>query len=385
MAEQATVNLDPNTMVQHFTADTQAILEQAGMPTAQAQALVVIVQQFVSIATQQINQQPFFQASANDVAIPFDEAMCARCIELFAFGVQHAAKRTYHQQLNTELASAMLQNLAQDVFLQAKQVVASTIGQENTPELQFPKEQLIGWMTQSADAALVYYVNEYEKQNGPIAGRTDFADEPEMAMAMQPPPQPMLDDEAPPVTADSLAAAPLPEPVSTRHASPVAQPTATAKATPRKTVTHEKWAALALFISTLPQAQQDEWLMLFDTDERNTLIYLMNPDHVIQHCHLAEVVAHLRSLQQTLWRQLSSPEFKEQKLQTQLMAALGALSPQRVSVLAHQQRPVLKRYLQVMSEAQRRGGSSGWLAKQPNLSPMMKEGLLAYLHQQTTG
>lgn len=399
----------PNLNAQQLLPERLAAIQQRLMQTHTQpddfQATFDIVAKFGEIAVDQLNQQPFFQASETEPLIPFSPEQCVRCIDLFLEGVVYAAEKASARQIPSEIKSVLLQSLAQDVFLQSKQVIATTVGEHLTPDLQFPREQMAGWITQSADAALMYYINEYEKQHGPIevepgvglapdplADGPDYTQDPALAaeLAGQPTasaPQGHVAMAQPSVASSPPAGASRPRVTRAAAEAPAAgAPSALvpppAPADPQTGVPYpslrDKWAALALFLAMLPAEQKAMFWQQFGPDEQTSLLHLARPDVVTRECNVAAVTRHLLSLQQVLTQQFAQQSNRRQKALLSTLRWVYSQPPQRVLALAQQERPLVRRYLEVMVNASRKH-QERWLAKAPALTADLREGIDAYL------
>jgi hypothetical protein len=130
-----------------------------------------LVFEFAKIAGQLIQQEPFFQPPESPAPIHFTHAMCEQTVTLFVDGLIHAAIHGWQQGIPNEPLSQILQTLAQDLFFQTKQMVASTIAMEGLPEeLQqtLAPEQMQAIAHQTAVNGLEYFTQQFEDQVGPI-------------------------------------------------------------------------------------------------------------------------------------------------------------------------------------------------------------------------
>jgi hypothetical protein len=382
--------LNPDEQLQRLIPPLENDLASAGISPEEIAATVDIAGKFCAIASEQLNQQPGFQATENDPFIPFEPQHGELCLELFMAGTQHAALRCWELGIRGELTSLFLQNLAQDVFLQSKQIVATTVGEHLTPELKFPHEQMVGWITQAAESALIYYVNEYEKANGPLFQEpidTNYPDytTPSSATSYSDTKQP---------SADSLSTNELPDMGYTTHPPgtypPPEQPTGYGeRPTPAVTASanptapsgqpdYDKWAALALFITTLNDSLQAQWIALFGPQEQAVLRHYMEAQHVLAERNVPVVTQHLSHLKQFLQQGTVQPDYRDKRAMQAALEVLATKPVEEVLWLSKFERPLAQRYIQVLAEAQRRNNPA-WLAKAPKLSPDLKACIADFL------
>jgi hypothetical protein len=296
-------------------------------------------------------------ATAGEGSPTFDinDAMALQGVKLFGEGVFHAQLKAHAMGLPVDVGTQLVQSLAQDLFQQAKQVMASTYGQEDTPELQFSWEQQASWMQQSADNGFIFYLNEYEKEHGPIQAS------PIAGMQMVPEPQPpdvsdpvaVTVDETPAVAVDMLAD-PSPEaPVlATIINDPAPQPLpaevkpqAVAINTQGLPLSAEKYAAMALFIAFLPPNKatlaNDLFSQLSTTEQAVVKQFCQLGSLEGIGLNLAQVESAITQLQQQLTQHLH--RHQQQVAQRQaLQQTLTQLTPGERAYLLRAERPALK-------------------------------------------
>ncbi|MDX2085919.1 MAG: hypothetical protein SFZ03_11090 [Candidatus Melainabacteria bacterium] len=355
---------NPEAVAQELIQPFHEGMQQSGIPADEIQTNTNIAFEFAKIAGSLILQEPGFKPPNSDQFLPFDEKMARLCIQMFLDGVYHAAMKCWEYGIVGDLKSQLLQSLAQDVFFQSKQLVASTYGQEDTPEIQFSQQQLKEWTLQAAESILMHYISEFEKQYGPIQQFTQQAQAaaaPEQAPPAQAPaPPPPTEPPAPaaeapippPPTEAPAPAVTQPEPPPQAPApSPVQQPPATLEAAPVlanqdgsiRHTPYDKYAAVALFLSTLPGPRADRFLKQFGEAERQAILaYYEKPELIENELDVRAVTAQLEALCQRMAQQRQEILAKESPGQRKIKKLLKTTPVQRVIHLIQPERPLLQ-------------------------------------------
>ncbi|MBX2861236.1 MAG: hypothetical protein KTR14_08370 [Vampirovibrio sp.] len=298
---------------------------------------LVLQQQFIEVPQSQQQEQ----TDASQQKVPYTAALGQQVIELFTHGMHTTLAKCLEFQLPEELIfQPFLQTVAMHVFEQAKFVILSTIGQENTPEFQISQSQKLELVNQTAEEALHYYVNEYEKENGPIkATAAPAVPEPEVQEALAPEPSvPEVESELV-VEEPSPQPEVVPEPVEEEPEVISAQEPA-----PGKTPVgngNEKYGALGLLLMTLPPTQQQTLLSRFNERDQKMIRYYTDPDLVEQELDLAAVNQQLDRLKQLLFQSPSAKSTLKKNL-----SQLTAQYPEETLLkLFDTARPQIKQYM----------------------------------------
>lgn len=315
--------------------------------------------QFAQIAMGLLEQEPGFRAAEGEPLIPFNEEQCYRTIRLFLAGITHASIKAWQYQITGEPKSVILQSLAQDVFAQAKQVVASTVGQELTPEIAFSEQQQLQWVYQATDGALSHYWQQYEREFGRISHQASAKEsasalatfqtqQQEQQQALYSSEVTVPPDEQP--LADHVAIPPMASEHIGESASSVvytATPSPQAPSVQEKLLT--KLAALGLFLTTQAPANQQAWLQKFPPDQQQWIVHYMNPHAVMQERPMKAVVEALNALTQSIQHQKQQPSFQQQHVQHQLQGLLQQQGWYSLEGLLQTERPAVKAYLHALA------------------------------------
>lgn len=318
------------------TFNVDAVLEQANqLAAARLQSLGLneeeyqecggFVASFNDIAARQmLAQEPGIELQGSSEPIPLDDQTAMQALGLFSEGLIYSLMRCREYGVNGDPKTQILQQVALHIYEQAKQVVAATHGQEHTPEFQFTHDQQVEFITQGAESALLHFINEYEQQYGPLNP------EPVAPLPTQPQPAEAGPDAQPPMApAQPNRTAPASAPMST-----ASQPTGPAQ--------HEKYAAVALLLTTLPANQRARMLNRFNPDEKELIAFYSYPQHVEQNLDVALVEAHLKKLRALFSKGDNAPH----SAAYDHIARLAALiSREKLLLCVKDERPVVQRYL----------------------------------------
>ncbi len=254
-----------------------------------------LIVEFNKIAAGMIKGSPGIEMPGSSQPIPWDPPHANQAVLLFCEGVYFALQRCHEMRITGNIKIELMQNLAMDVYGQAIQVVASTYGQELTPEYQFTHQQQVEFIQKGAESVLLLYINEYERKNGPIVSEEDIA-EAEALIAEE-----NWEDapEAPPLPEEVSAEMPA-APVAPARPKPAKKPAAPAKAKPKGPGPHDKYAAVALLLTTLKPERRKKIIQNFNQDERELISYYSYPQHIEQNLDLTSVSKHLRQFKEMM-------------------------------------------------------------------------------------
>jgi hypothetical protein len=271
-----------------------------------------LVFEMIKIAASMMLEEPGIQTQDGQSTLPWELPMAIQGLRLFAEGILQGQLKSKQMGLPPDLAGHLVQTMALDLYNQCKQVVVSTYGQENTPEVQFSWEQQVSWMVQTADNGFLYYLQEYEKQNGPVKTLATTPSPAEAAAILPTTPIPAPVPEA-------MEAA-IPPPVDTSPAqlpAPVAQPAAPATAPalnavsvaalpPLAGLSLEKSVAMVLFFNTLGRSRQQSLatrlVERFGDAWAQWRTQLADPQAIPVEADLGQVTLHLQQLSSALAR-----------------------------------------------------------------------------------
>jgi hypothetical protein len=340
--------LNPEYLANEIATLMSQRMQSMNLPDTEMQSNAQILFEFGKIASSLVLQEPGFDNPTTGETIPFDYAMAKQVVELFSEGIFQAALSCSQKGLPFELKSQFLQQLAQDLYAQSKQIAVSTYGQDATPEMQIPKDQQVQWIAQNAESGLNYIISEYERQNGPLQGNQGM---PQMTMPdmpdMTPPPMNMDSPEG----ETALGGIDLDEmnlgqstnlgnlPTAIESIPPIPPPQKPTGPHP-----HDKYAAISLLINTLPETTTKQLLKRFNQDELQIIYRYINPKTIEETLDLSQVTRHLKSFKSLLKE--GAPQLK-----TEAFEKFEALSQvvNRHAVLAQIQydRQKIDAYLQI--------------------------------------
>lgn len=277
------------------------------------------------IAGQQIQQEKVIKLPEGNPDVPYTPEMADRTIRVFLKGMDAALYKAHENHLPSQEKWQLLQNVAYHVFEQCKQVALATLGQEETPEIQIPDEQIVEWLSQTAIEALLYYLAEHEKQHGPISRVDD----------------PMLSPEAlaPIETETPLEDLPVAPAVAPKPVSAVSQ----------LPDIHHKYAAVALLLNGLLPEKQSRILAAFQPEERETIAQYKDPEVVAQQLDLARVAQYLKAFKEKMGQSKAQPKSKHAAVLSQMVQQLPA---QRLERLFASERSLVRGYVTQWAQGQ---------------------------------
>lgn len=319
--------LDIQALAASITEEMEGRLASLHIPDQAYEEAVEIIRDFNKIAASMLQEEPGLEMPGAPEPIPLDDKLATQTLNLFSEGVSFAILKCVEMGITGDTKKTILQNMALEVYNQAKQIMACTYGQEHTPEFQFSYEQQVNMMTQSAESNLMFFIGEYEKEYGPIL----VADTPPV-MPLQT--QPMA--EIPPLAEITPPALPeaMPAPLALPTPMPV-QPVGSHR---------EKYAAVALLLTTLPTEQRGRILKSFSAEEKDLITYYSYPQHIQQELNISHVQAHLRNFKDRLKKTRSS---KRKSDAYQGIARWAAYYPrEKLLSWVSDERPLVKRYLE---------------------------------------
>jgi len=316
-----------------------------------------VIRQFAGIAASQLTSEGGLEGPDPNHPIPLDDRMLTQGLILFCEGLYNGLAKCAHMGITGQIKQEMIQKVAMHIYEQAKQVVAATYGQEHTPEFQFSHEQQVDIVNKAAEGYLLALVTEHENEFGPIGENEDDV------------PSPLPN-----------ANAPSPKP----QAAPSTQSSNARPAPPRDSSPHEKYAVVALLLTTLPAEQRGRILKAFTAEEQELITYYSYPQHVEQNLDLASVEAHLKKLKEKL--QQGAPGAKTQAYKG-IMTLTASIPPEKLLSWVKDERPLIKAYLE--THYARLSGSIGNPSDGRNstsdpLPPRIEEILYRYLAKRLT-
>lgn len=282
---------DPEQLIAELCNDYELRFREEDLAEEDIPVMVNFLARMGNVSVQLVSQEQDIKLPNTEHVIPFDDSTKARTIKMFMEGLAYALLKTAEMNVPDDARGEILQNVAQYVYENSKQVILSTFGQEHTPEFQIPEEQQISMVTQTADSALNYFIGEYEKQHGPIAGMELTEDADPMLADMDNAADPMLAE-----TADEPQPAPVAEQQPAQPVPPPPQQPQTPQPLPYPL---EKYAALSLLLNVLPQARGQALFSRFSRPEQDMIVRFQHPAAMIEAgLDLPTVQAQLAGLKQ---------------------------------------------------------------------------------------
>jgi hypothetical protein len=322
-----------------------------------------IGRQIAHIAMGLLEQEQGFRSAENEALIPFNDEQCLQVVHLFLAGITHASIKAWEYKITGDPKSAILQSLSEELFTIAKQVTATTIGQELTPDMTFNDKQQIQWMQQAAEGAFSNAWQLYEREHGRITHQNNpagsasalatYQSQQQEAIAEQ---QGSAFEEAPHFQGEYPSAD---DEQTTAQDTLIAQQPAE-EANPQdfqqtvpmgdaqdKLLT--KLAALGLFLTTQSEVHQKTWLAKFPTEHQQWIVHYMNPQAVMAERQMASVVEALNTLTQSINTQKEQPAFQQNQTQHQLQTLLQQCGWQTIEGLLQAERPEVKTFLHALA------------------------------------
>lgn len=367
--------------------DGQAILEQAnqlaharlqsfGLSQEELENYAGFVASLNEVAVGELLKEPGIQLPDATEMIPLDDRTATQTASLFCEGVIFTIFRCGEYKVPGELIGNLTQQVAMHIYDQSKQIVAATHGQEHTPEFQISPEQQAEYITQGAESALLHYINEYEKQYGPISP------EPE------PEPEPMAPQSSP-AQPPSVAEPPTNQPLEQldfwdEEPSAVETGTTTSERPSSEqlpvsssvSANHEKYGAVALLLTTLSVKQRARILNSFGPEEKELIAFYSYPQHVEQNLDAAKVESHLKKLKTLFKKREKVPATGSNR---RISALAGLISPEKLLSCVKDERPVVKRYLMGHLPESAGDPDADPLTRIPPLSSRLEDIIYRYL------
>ncbi|MCA9841430.1 MAG: hypothetical protein KC475_04860 [Cyanobacteria bacterium HKST-UBA03] len=346
MAEPSIDSIDFQALVQQEVSQFVEGWQASGFTQEDIQEHFAKLFEMGGVCCQLIVQEGGIQPEGAQQVLPYNEAMATRLVHLFLIGMNQAIMKAYEQKLPSNEKWNLLQKSAIHVYEQGKQAIVATLGQENTPNVQISDEQIYGWLGQTAVEALLYYIQEYEHQNGPLVseGEAGFPGmEPEAEGAgLEALPAQEAAPEVPAAPVVEAAPEPVPAAAAATVPPPVAQPQPQAPAD-----IYHKYAAIGLISATLSGAQQTRLLASFDTETQAMILRYREPEHLItEQFDLKRVAFYVRSFKDRLGQLAALPRpKKENDYTTALAAIIHELPEPRIDKLFGHERPMVRGYI----------------------------------------
>ena len=369
---------DPKQVVPEVHAGfTKRLAQRPDLPPDEVAKMLDFLGRMAGVACNLIFQERAIQVPNSEQTVPFDGVSARRTLDLFCEGLYFAMFKCYEMRIEEAEKGQFLQSVAQYVYDNAKQIVLSTYGQEHTPEYQIPAAQQIEMISQTAESGLLFFISEYEKENGPVPLISDEPAEPQTGEKQ--PTEP--DAVAPEASAAPQAAEATPAPQASvaQTPQPAAQNAALPKAPP------EKYAALALFFRSISPARAEALYAKFSPPEQQLIQFFSLPENLEGRVDLTVVLHHLEQLQARL--NPGSVQAIERSATWQVLQTLLATpSPVTVRSWVQAERPALQQTVEALLASATSAEADSLppqvdLSRVPSLPPGVETALLGYLQQ----
>jgi hypothetical protein len=357
---------NPEHIAHELTTEFYQRMVSLHLPDEEIQSTANVLFEFGKIAGSLILDEGGIESPTTNQTIPYDMAMATQSMKLFCEGLYHTALKCYEMGLPNDLKSGLMQQVAQDLFSQTKQMVLTTYGQESTPEYQITMDQQVLMICQTVDSAMTYLLAEYEKQNGPIQGTLpqgtllDSALDSAVPQNAPPTHQNLLETQAshephslevpqsdslsphypaevhPQTQPNQSITSSLPQANTQTHLPP---PPSTRGPHP-----HDKYAAVGLLVNTLQNKPEVIYSVLrhFNPEERSLIQFYQDPENIENNLDLGCVTRHLKTFK-TLMKQGNSSLRPKAENAFELM--FKNQNKQTVLNLVSQEREVILTYL----------------------------------------
>lgn len=313
---------------------------EAGLSDTDIQEAANRFFQFGMIAAQQLQQEGGVQPEGATQKIDYTPEMAISIIRYFLDGINHGFSKALDYRIPSQEKWYLLQQVAMHVFESSKHCAVITMDQDKTPDLAIPDDQLQAMQAQTAVEALLYYMKEYEKQNGPILPESNS----ESDKALKPEPQEELSEPEPqpePIVSQvQPEQIPVAEPVQVAPLPPVEKPVQA----PLPEI-HHKYAAVGLLLNNLSAPRQQQILAPFSPQERDLIAQYRDPTRISQQLEMRRVQHYLNELKANFHvRQAASPA--PASAPSALLELLQAMPAERLAQLFASERPILRLWVE---------------------------------------
>lgn len=332
-----TVDIDVPVLVRQITDEKVGRMASLDMSDREFDENAGILYDFNYIAANMLKDEPGIDMPGAPQPIPTDEAVIRTILSLFSEGVCFAMGKCLEMGITGEPKKTILQNMALEVYNQAKQIIACTYGQEHTPNFQFSPDQQITMINQAAEGHLMYFIGEYEKEHGPI-----------------------LIEENPAYQTQSLPEADEPAPIAPSLPSPVPMPEVRPSPLPENRLpaplsagstdlarNREKYAAVALLLTTLNASQRTRILKSFSAEEKTWILHYSELTRIRAELNFKAVQTHLEHFKEWLTQNRSSSKTPAGR---QLAKLAGQYSREKLLSWVSDERSGVQHYLDAYYE-----------------------------------
>lgn len=323
--------IDVPTLVRIITDEKVGRMASLDMSDREFDENAGILYDFNYIAANMLKDEPGLEMPGAPQPIPADEELIKTILRLFSEGVCFAMGKCLEMGITGEPKKTILQNMALEVYNQAKQIIACTYGQEHTPNFQFSPDQQITMINQSAEGHLMYFIGEYEKEHGPILIAETPANPILPTAAIEPPAAPSL-PPAPEIRTQVLPEKILP-PVLSAESGLVRQ--------------REKYAAVALLLTTLNASQRNRILKSFVADEKAWILHYSDLQRIRAELDFKQVQVHLAQFKEWLTQSRDPHKTPAGRNFTKMT---GLYSREKLLSWVSDERPGVQRYLETYYE-----------------------------------
>jgi hypothetical protein len=323
-----TVDIDVPVLVRQITDEKVGRMASLDMSDREFDENAGILYDFNYIAANMLKEEPGIDMPGAPQPIPTDEAVIRTILSLFSEGVCFAMGKCLEMGITGEPKKTILQNMALEVYNQAKQIIACTYGQEHTPNFQFSPDQQITMINQAAEGHLMYFIGEYEKEHGPILIEEN--------RSYPSPPVPEPTESLPALP----SAPPLPVQIPDLPENRVPSPTPPGGNDLARN--REKYAAVALLLTTLNPSQRTRILKNFSAEEKAWIVHYSELSRIRAELDFKGVQAHLKHFKEWLTQNRGSSKTPAGR---QLSKLAGQFSREKLLSWVSEERSGVQRYL----------------------------------------
>src|SRR4051812_19924370 len=125
------MDFDIHAVTQAVTDTLISRMASLGMTDAEYEENAGILHDFNKIAADMLAGEAGLEMPGSTESIPLDEHLITQALNLFSEGICFAMVKCLEMGITGDTKKTILQNMALEVYNQAKQVVACTYGQEH--------------------------------------------------------------------------------------------------------------------------------------------------------------------------------------------------------------------------------------------------------------
>jgi len=205
--------------------------------------------------------------------------------------------------------------------------VAATVGQENTPNVQFTDEQLVEYIEQMVASSLHHYIGEYEQTHGSIHGEMEESGQSFGPRKQAQPPEHQDEHSQHPPDSPSQQYSQQtfnPPPSYPQHAHDPSGKINHSQEAPVSDIPpiQIKLAALSLYLSTQSEESQAEWKQQFPKEYHTHIDHYRNIDNIAAELPMQAVIDQLNAFTETIKASAHTPAARHDRVRRSLYELL---------------------------------------------------------------